>query len=200
MQRVLPVSPGASRSAELLLEAAEALLLAGVRQLLVREPLLSSGGLRDFLSEVVELDALVLHECCEDAEGFARLYGCGLHLSSTTPIREVRQRFDGLLGVSTHGRDALLHAENAGADYAFLSPVYAPHSKPEDTRTPLGLERAVAAVKGVSIPVFFLGGINADRARGCRQAGAYGVAAIGAIFGADVKTVPAATALLEAMN
>jgi len=186
--------------AEDLLEAAEALLLAGVRQLLVREPILPTGALQVFLSEAVELDVLVLHECCKNAEDFARLYGCGLHLSSTTPIREVRERFDGLLGVSTHSRAALLHAEAAGADYAFLSPVYSPHSKPEDTRPPLGVDAAAKAAKGVSIPVFFLGGINAGRARMCRQAGAYGVAMIGAIWGRDVKTIPAATALLEAMN
>ncbi|MEE2750432.1 MAG: thiamine phosphate synthase [Myxococcota bacterium] len=200
MQRVLPISPGVGFSSRTFLGAAEQLMLAGVRQLVVREPSWTSSRLREVLGELDEMDSLIVHECCEDAEILALETGCGLHMSSRTALAGLRERFDGLLGVSTHGRESLLRAEDAGADYALLSPIYAPYSKPDDTRTPLGVRRAVEACRDVSIPVFFLGGIDEGRARDCMDSGAYGVAMIGALFGEDARTHDVATALLEAVG
>ncbi len=84
---------------------------------------------------------------------------------------------DFLLGVSCHSREELLRAEAEGADYAYLSPVFAPFSK-QDTRSPLGLDGFAEAVRGVRMPVLALGGITLERIEACRRAGAAGVAAI----------------------
>jgi thiamine-phosphate diphosphorylase len=82
-----------------------------------------------------------------------------------------------LVGVSCHTREELEQAQTDGADYAYLSPVFSPLSKP-DTRPPLGLEAFSRMVEGLSLPVLALGGITEDRIASCLAAGAAGVAGI----------------------
>lgn len=104
----------------------------------------------------------------------------GVHLPSLriapTALRDlVPERF--IIGVSCHNREEMWQAQDEDADYVFISPVFAPISK-DDTRTPLGLDGLRAAVKGLQIPSFALGGINPETARSCVEAGAPGVAGI----------------------
>lgn len=82
-----------------------------------------------------------------------------------------------LIGVSCHSREDLLRAQAEGADYAYLSPVFAPLSK-QDARPPLGLDGFSGMVAGLSLPVLALGGITAVRIPECLAAGAAGVAGI----------------------
>lgn len=199
MQRLLPISPGNHLEEAGLVQAAAGLVKAGVCQVLLREPLLQPEVLHVLLDSLGDL-SVILHERCAGAESLASVYGCGLHISSSTPVGHIRARFVGLLGVSTHNSDELVKAEAEGADYALLSPLHPPYSKPGDTRPPLGLERARAAIDRVSIPVFLLGGIDEHRARDCRETGAYGVAAVGALFGVGVDTHRAAGVLLSALG
>lgn len=90
-----------------------------------------------------------------------------------------------LVGVSTHGLDEVVAAAQAGADYAFLAPVFPPRSKPA-TRPGLGLEALAAACRGSGgLPVIAQGGIDAARAGAIVAAGAAGVALTGEILLAD---------------
>ena len=77
------------------------------------------------------------------------------------------------------GPDEVRRAAADGAAYAFLSPYADGGSKPGRTPLPAG------AFAGHPIPVFALGGITPANARSAREAGAHGVAVMGAVMAAD---------------
>jgi thiamine-phosphate diphosphorylase len=69
----------------------------------------------------------------------------------------------------------------SGADYLVVGPVFATASHPE--RPPLGLEQLEAIVEAAgALPVIAIGGITAERVQDVRRRGAYGVAAIRALW------------------
>jgi thiamine-phosphate pyrophosphorylase len=88
-----------------------------------------------------------------------------------------------LMGASVHDAKEVEAAVAAGVDYLLLAPIFATDSKPMH-RPPLGLAGLRAIARAVPIPVIALGGITPERASACLQAGATGVAAMGAIMGA----------------
>ncbi len=85
-----------------------------------------------------------------------------------------------LLGASAHAGDRL----PAELDYAFLSPVFAPSSKPDDVRPPLGLQGLKDACANSALPLVALGGIDEHNAGACLAAGAQAVAVLGGVMGA----------------
>jgi len=108
--------------------------------------------------------------------------GLDLHLPAAWDPAAWRQA--AFLGQSCHSLEALHAAARAGADYAFLSPVFRPASKPDDRRRPMGLEGLRHACAQAPLPVIALGGITTPaQAAACRAAGARGVAGISAFFG-----------------
>lgn len=120
-----------------------------------------------------------------------------LHL----PVSELHQaaRARGfLIGASVHDLQEAERATAAGADYLLLAPIFATQSK-RPHRAPIGLAglKAIAAVSRV--PVIALGGMTPSRAAACLQAGAAGVAAMGAIMRAADPAV-ATAAFLKAME
>ena len=85
------------------------------------------------------------------------------------------------IGKSVHDLAEAEAARTEGADYLVVGPVFATASHPG--RTPLGLERLQAVAAAVDgLPVIAIGGITADRVREVRNSGAYGVAAIRALW------------------
>lgn len=100
----------------------------------------------------------------------------GVHFSSERFTDAATFVGSGWRGVSCHSLAELKQAEAAGFDYAFLSPVFPTRTHPE--AAPLGLEAFAAACAAVDLPVFALGGATADNENACREAGAFGVAAI----------------------
>ncbi|MCX5723268.1 MAG: thiamine phosphate synthase [Nitrospirae bacterium] len=115
------------------------------------------------------------------------LEGVGVHLrSNSLPVSVARQLLgpDRLLGISVHGIEEAVQAEAQGADYVILGPIYATPSK-QAFGPPLGLQTLEKACRAVRIPIVGIGGVTAARAREMRQAGAFGVAVITAILGAD---------------
>jgi len=87
-------------------------------------------------------------------------------------------------GVSTHSVEGVLQAEEAGAAFATLGPVYETPSK-AGYGPPVGrklLERAAARSR---LPLLALGGITPERVRPCLEAGAWGVSAISAVWDAE---------------
>jgi thiamine-phosphate pyrophosphorylase len=105
----------------------------------------------------------------------------GVHLSSTDDVNAARAVLpDGaLLGASRHAGDAF-----HGLDYATLSPVFAPTSKPADARAPLGLDALRALCASTKTPLYALGGVTPKNARACVDAGARGVCVLGFVMGA----------------
>jgi thiamine-phosphate pyrophosphorylase len=103
-----------------------------------------------------------------------------------------------LLGVSAHSVDEAVEGEAAGADYIVLGPVFETPSKHMDG-PPLGLAKVEEAARAVRVPIIAIGGLTTPRARDARRAGAFGVAVITAVLGAeDVEA--AARALLDAVT
>ena len=129
------------------------------------------------------------------------LEGAGVHLRSNSLPVSVARRVLGphrLLGASVHSVNEAVEAEAAGADYIILGPVFETPSK-HMYGPPLGLAKVEEAARAVRVPIVAIGGLTTARARDARRAGAFGVAVITAVLGAE--DVEAATrALLDAVD
>jgi thiamine-phosphate pyrophosphorylase len=80
-----------------------------------------------------------------------------------------------LIGVSCHTIDELQAAERESADFAVYGPVFPSVTK---SLAPIGIEAFRDATASVRLPVYALGGVTAENAPQCIQAGAAGVAGI----------------------
>jgi thiamine-phosphate pyrophosphorylase len=85
----------------------------------------------------------------------------------------------GWIGRSVHDADEAASAVAEGADFLVVGAIYPTASHPGRPGTGLDLVQAAAAL---GRPVIAIGGIDAARAAAAREAGAYGVAAIGALW------------------
>jgi thiamine-phosphate pyrophosphorylase len=106
----------------------------------------------------------------------------GVHLpefqiARSRGLRRMRPRW--LITVAAHGERALCKAARSGANAVLLAPVFATASHPE--RKPLGPLRFAALVRRVPLPVYALGGINAETAKRLAGSGAAGLGALGAL-------------------
>jgi len=111
----------------------------------------------------------------------ARALGAaGVHLGTQSlPARLVRRQVpkEFLVGVSCHSLAEARAAEEAGADYALLGPIFETLSK-LPYGPPLGLARLREVAAQVKIPLLALGGITVERVRACLESGAAGIAGI----------------------
>jgi thiamine-phosphate pyrophosphorylase len=104
----------------------------------------------------------------------------GVHLPELgLPLEQVRKEFGRnlIIGKSTHSPTAALKAIDAGADYAFLGPIWPTPSHPD--RPAIGID---AIREARDARVIAIGGVNAARAPQCLDAGAYGIAVISAVW------------------
>jgi len=102
------------------------------------------------------------------------------------------------IGKSVHNLAEAEAARTEGADYLVVGPVFATASHPG--RAPLGLQRLQGIASAVDgLPVIAIGGITAERVREVRNSGAYGVAAIRALWD-DVEPAEAARRMREWMS
>jgi thiamine-phosphate pyrophosphorylase len=88
---------------------------------------------------------------------------------------------EGLVGRSAHSADDVLRARDEGADFVILGHIF---QTPSHAGRPLGLDELRRAV-AVGIPVVAVGGITLENAGSLRDSGAWGVAAIRALWHAD---------------
>jgi thiamine-phosphate diphosphorylase len=101
------------------------------------------------------------------------------------------------IGRSVHDLAEAETASLAGADYLVVGPVFETASHPG--RAPLGLETLTAMVEAAGeLPVIAIGGITAERVQEIRRTGAYGVAAIRALWD-DADPAAAARRMREWM-
>jgi len=105
----------------------------------------------------------------------------GVHLGrGALLVKDVRAIAPALrIGVSTHAPDEIEAAHAAGADFAVFGPVWAPLSK-RAHGDPVGLRGLAGACRG-RLPVLALGGVKPENARACLDAGAAGLALVGAV-------------------
>jgi len=85
-----------------------------------------------------------------------------------------------VIGISAGTVTEAIAAEDAGADYVALSPVFATASK-DDAGPGQGLLVLREMIEAVSIPVIAIGGITKENARDVIAGGADGVAVISAV-------------------
>jgi thiamine-phosphate pyrophosphorylase len=116
------------------------------------------------------------------AEAARSVGAAGIHLPGRWKAEQVGMaRIRGTVSVGCHSVGEVAVARAAGADMALLSPVFRTESHPEVR--PLGLDALRAACQTAGkMPVFALGGVNAENAESCIEAGAAGVAGIRAFL------------------
>jgi len=124
-----------------------------------------------------------------DIAAAVHAHGVQLAPGDLTPADARRVFPVGWIGRSVHAPDEAARAVEEGADYLMVGNIYETASHPGRPAAGLGLVRAAAAL---GRPVIAIGGIDAARAGEVRAAGAYGVAAISALWRAPD---PAAAAL-----
>lgn len=177
-------------------DLARAAAAAGVDALQVREKDLHGRALLALVREVVAAGAgSALRVIVNGRPDVARLAGAaGVHLPARgLPAGDVRAAFPGLtVGVSCHGLDEARRAEQDGAHYVVLGPVFATGAKDR----PLGLDALGEAVRALSLPVVAIGGIDAARAGAVWERGPAAIAAIRAFLAAPLPE--AARALRDA--
>jgi thiamine-phosphate diphosphorylase len=182
-------------------EVASQAVDGGVTVVQLREKDLSSGDLYDLavtVHAVLRGRALLL---VNDRIDVAIAAGAdGVHLPEhTLPLQKLRDYVGDacIVGRSVHSVEAALRAEQEGADYVQVGAVYETRSHPGQTPTGLELVRAVA--EAVRVPIIAVGGITPERVAEVIEAGADGIAVIGAILDADDPQA-AARALRTALD
>lgn len=122
----------------------------------------------------------------DDVELALALNTDGVHVGQNDePAAQVRDRIgDKILGVSVHSAAEALLAEEQGADYLGVGPIYSTASK-EDALEPQGTAIIQRLTEITSLPIVGIGGITAGRAPQVIQAGADGIAVISAITHAE---------------
>ncbi|OQA90152.1 MAG: Thiamine-phosphate synthase [Elusimicrobia bacterium ADurb.Bin231] len=114
----------------------------------------------------------------------------GAHLGQDDiPLKTARRIMGGnkIIGVTVHNVPEAIEAENNGADYLGVSPVFHTGTKP-DAGAPAGIELIKEIKKVSKLPVAAIGGINLSNAFDVVSAGADAVCAISAVVSAaDVK-------------
>lgn len=140
---------------------------------------------------------LMVRPCSSHDVLLAQRAGLGLHLPGSWPAPPGGRA--GLLGTSCHDLDQLTRAGAWGCDYALISPVFSPGSKPGDQRPTLGLAGLAQACAATPLPVLALGGIGPHNAAACLSAGAHGVAGVSAFFAHGHVQAGAAAAVIAAL-
>ena len=165
---------------------AEAVGQGGGRWLLLRDKDLGPAARRSLAARLADIAKRCgMHFSVSRDVDLAAEFGASVHLQSAAAVSGARQRLGlrAVIGVSAHGLGDVAAAAAAGADYVTLSPIFLTASKP-GYGPPLGIAAIGPAAK-LGIPVLALGGVTADVAGTCLEAGAWGVAVMGEIMRSD---------------
>jgi thiamine-phosphate pyrophosphorylase len=115
----------------------------------------------------------------------------GVHLGQAdTPIEIARRILgkDKIIGISCHNLKQALLAQNRGADYIGIGPIFATPTKPE--YEPIGLDLIRALKEKIKIPFFVIGDVNLNNISRILSTGAERIAICRAIL--QAKNIPCA--------
>jgi thiamine-phosphate pyrophosphorylase len=118
-----------------------------------------------------------------DAALAAEVAADGLHLSEAETEKAGRYRANNkswLITAAAHSAHAALQAYLSGAHAVLLSPIFATQSHTD--RAPLGLARLRTIAYTSPIPIYALGGIDAENVERLKNIPLAGIAAIGALI------------------
>lgn len=107
----------------------------------------------------------------------------GVHLGNTDMPYKIARKLLGknkIIGLTVHNAAEAKQAQEAGADYIGVSPVFSTKTK-KDSGRPCGVKLIKEIKKRVSIPIVAIGGINLSNAKEVIEAGADCLCAISAV-------------------
>lgn len=172
-----------------LVETVAACVEAGLEAVLLRELDLPEGERQGLARDLSSIGVMVMT---------ARTWfdgAAGVHLASTQTCLDARPA--PLHGRSCHDEEEVRRAVDGGASYLTISPVAPSASKP-GYGPPLGVSGVRRATELAGrVPVFALGGVDAQNAAAMRDAGAHGVAVMGAVMRAAAPAQVVARLLEE---
>ena len=112
----------------------------------------------------------------------------GVHLGQgDTDPKEARRILGGnaIIGVTAKTAEQAQRAEADGADYLGSGAVFGTSTKADAVK--MDIETLREIVSSVSIPVYAIGGINAENISQLRGSGIYGAAVVSGIFKGDIE-------------
>jgi 8-oxo-dGTP diphosphatase len=163
------------------------LLDTGIRLLQFRSRHLPQDEYIAMAAEVVTLchavNTRVLLNC--DPQQVQAVGADGVHLTQQRSLQLQARPLaeDKLVAASCHDAESLQHAAAIGVDFAVLSPVRHTSSHPDSPV--LGWQAFHTLVDSVALPVYALGGMDADDTVLARQHGGQGIAAISSLWPAE---------------
>jgi thiamine-phosphate pyrophosphorylase len=184
--RLYVVTSGTSTSGRTHRAIASAAVHGGATAVQLRGPELGDDELLPLASSLVETCAeagipLLVNDRIEIAVSSG---AAGAHVGQEDDPATARGHLgpDRLLGISVRNAEEVWVAEMAGADYLGVT-VWATDTKPE--AVPVGLDGLRDVAAATALPVVGIGGIHAGNAREVLEAGAAGIAVIGAVADAE---------------
>jgi thiamine-phosphate diphosphorylase len=181
------------RAADFGVRAAAVAAVGPAAALVVRAPAGTTAQLAAFAERVTALarppEAAVIVHARPDLARAVGAQGVQLRRDDLAPCDARLVLPHGWLGVSVQSRDEAETAIDQGADYLVAGNVFETASHPGRPARGLGW---LAELCSLGVPVVGIGGITPARAPAVKQAGAWGAAAIGALWHAPD---PAAAAL-----
>jgi thiamine-phosphate pyrophosphorylase len=111
----------------------------------------------------------------------------GVHLGQNDMPIEIARKLlgeDKIIGLTAHNVDEAIEAENKGADYVGLGPIFDTTTK-KDAGEGIGPDKIREVKNSIRIPVVAIGGINMDNCESVVQNGADCLVAIYAVLGSD---------------
>ncbi len=148
-----------------------------------RDRAATTKGLVDLTLALVKLakptEAAVLVNGRPDVARATSAQGVQLRTHDLSPADARAVMPQGIIGVSVHTVEEGRKAVAGGAEFLLAGTIFSSGSHPGREPAGLGL---IEQLSRLPCPVIAIGGITADRVPQVRDAGAYGVAAIGALW------------------
>ena len=169
-------------------EVAQSALAAGASTIQLRD---KTAALRPLSADAVRLREITraagVSFIVNDYVDLALAVGAdGVHLGQDDLPLPVARRVAGaelVIGKSTHTLEQAIEAEQEGADYIAVGPVFATGTKPG--LPPVGVELVAEVCRRVTVPVVAIGGIKVHNISEVIAAGAAGAAVVSEVVAAD---------------
>lgn len=175
LPRLLVLTDGRATGGRPLLEVIAAAVDGGARGVVLREKHLERVRRRELAAGVAALLAPV-HGVLVVASD-PSIPADGVHLAAGDLLPQ--PRLD-RMGRSCHSAQDVARAAAEGCRWATVSPVFPTASKPG-----YGPALGIAVLRGHAVPVWALGGVDPTNAASCMEAGASGIAVMGAVMRAE---------------